>query len=152
VESAFLHVVGDAVSSVGVIIAALVIGATGWQWVDPLVSVLIGIMIMLSSWRVLKSSLHILVEGVPEGMSIQEVARVLTDTPGVGEVHDLHVWSVCSGHIALSAHVTLASGRADSGLVMMEMKRRLHDQFDIEHTTIQIEAAEAREDHLIQVD
>lgn len=139
VRSAFLHVVGDAISSMGVIVAAVIIWRTGWMWVDPLMSVLIGILILISSWRVLKSSLHILVEGVPEGMSIVKVGQTMGDVAGVQEVHDLHVWSLCSGHIALSAHVVLDDQSLAASEGMMTELKRLLSASGIEHTTIQFE-------------
>jgi cobalt-zinc-cadmium efflux system protein len=139
VKSAFLHVLGDAISSVGVILAALIIWKTGWQWVDALTSVLIGVIILLSSWRILKSSLHILVEGVPEGITLSKVGKAMETVPGVTGVHDLHIWNICSGHIALSAHVVTANQPlADGNGMMKELKRRL-SAFGIEHTTIQFE-------------
>jgi cobalt-zinc-cadmium efflux system protein len=139
VRSAFLHVVGDAVSSVGVILAAGVIWFTGWVWVDPLMSVLIGILILFSSWRVLKSSLHILIEGVPEELSAEKIVQSMAGVSGVQDVHDLHVWSICSGHIALSAHVITENlPLAESDGIMVELKQRLA-KFGIEHTTIQFE-------------
>lgn len=148
VHSAFLHVLGDAISSVGVILAAILIGFTGWQWLDPLTSVLIGLMILFGSVRLLRASLHILVEGVPEDVSLEEIGQAMASTPGIAEIHDLHVWSLCSGHIALSAHATLARDNASanhhpfgSGMVILELKRRLREQFGIEHTTIEIENA-----------
>ena len=142
VKSAFLHVVGDAVSSVGVIVAAILIGATGAPWIDPLMSVLIGLIIVVSSGRVLKSSLHILVEGVPEGLSLDRIGEALSAAPAVTEVHDLHVWSLCSGHVALSAHVVVSDqSLRDTGPVMNELKQRLQNNFGIEHTTIQFECA-----------
>jgi cobalt-zinc-cadmium efflux system protein len=140
-RSAFLHVVGDAVSSVGVIVAAIVIWRTGWAWVDPLMSALIGVLILFSSWRVLKSSLHILVEGVPEGISLEMVGQAIGEAASVNEVHDLHVWSLCSGHIALSAHVVTSDQPLyKSDGLMADLKRRLL-KFGIEHTTIQFEYA-----------
>ncbi len=149
VRSAFLHVVGDAVSSVGVILAAGVIWYTGWAWVDPLTSVLIGVLILFSSWRVLKSSLHILVEGVPEGLSVEKIGQSMAEVSSVQSVHDLHVWSICSGHIALSAHVITENlPLAESGSIMTDLKKRLA-RFGIEHTTIQFEcAACGQETHL----
>jgi cobalt-zinc-cadmium efflux system protein len=139
VRSAFLHVVGDAVSSVGVIVAAGVIWFTGWEWVDPLMSVFIGVIIVLSSWRVLKSSLHILVEGVPEHLSVEKIGASMAGVPGVKDVHDLHVWSICSGHVALSAHIITADQTiTDSGAIIAELKKRLA-HFGIEHTTLQLE-------------
>jgi len=141
-HSAFLHVVGDAISSVGVILAAIIISLTGAVWVDPLVSVLIGVLILFSGYRVLRSSLHILIEGVPEGLSIQQVANLMSQVAGVNSVHDLHVWSICSGHIALSAHIVLAAEveHAAPLPVMAQLQQQLLDKFGIEHTTIQIDA------------
>ena len=142
VRSAFLHVVGDALASVGVILAAGIIWLTGWQWVDPLMSMLIGLIIVVSSWRVLKSSLHILVEGVPEGLSIKDVGQSMASVPGVLDVYDLHIWSICSGHIALSAHVTIADQQLTaSDSIMIALKERLA-KFGIEHTTIQFECSD----------
>ncbi len=139
VRSAYLHVLGDAISSVGVIVAAALIWWTGWTWLDPLMSVFIGILIVVSSWRVLKGSLHILVEGVPEHLSIEKISQSMASVPGVLDVHDLHVWSICSGHIALSAHVLTADQKiTDGDGIMTELKARLR-KFGIEHTTIQFE-------------
>lgn len=142
IKSAYLHVLGDAISSFGVILAALVIWRTGWQWVDPLMSILIGVLILVSSWRVLRSSLHILVEGVPEGLSLNDVGNTMSSIPGVIEVHDLHIWSICSGHVSLSAHVIVEDQTTQSNAAMMAaLKHVLHEHFDIEHTTIQFECA-----------
>jgi cobalt-zinc-cadmium efflux system protein len=97
VHSAFLHVVGDALSSVGVIIGGVIMLFTGWVIIDPIISVLICIFLFIGSWRVLRSSIHILFEGTPEGLSLSEVARAIADVDGVHNVHDLHIWSICSG-------------------------------------------------------
>ena len=139
-HSAFLHVVGDAISSVGVIAAGLIIWRTGWYWVDPVASVLIGALIVVSAVRVLRSSLHILVEGVPEGMDIKHIGETMQAVPAVAEVHDLHVWSICSGRIALSSHIVLDNEtlRRPSE-VLMELKQQLSARYGIEHTTIQFE-------------
>jgi cobalt-zinc-cadmium efflux system protein len=143
-HSAYLHVVGDAISSIGVILAAVIITLTGQMWVDPLVSMLIGTLILFNGYRVLRSSLHILVEGVPEGLSVQQVADLIGQVVGVNSVHDLHVWSICSGHIALSAHIVLASGldKAASLPVMAQIQQQLLEKFGIEHTTIQIDSSD----------
>jgi cobalt-zinc-cadmium efflux system protein len=146
IRSAFLHVLGDAVSSVGVIVAAVVIMLTGWEWVDPLMSVGIGVLIVFNSWRVLKGTVHILAEGVPEGVALSEVGNTFTTTPGVSSLHELHVWSLCSLHVALSAHVVLDDmSPASSADVMAELKRRLHDSFGIDHTTIQFELVQCEQ-------
>jgi cobalt-zinc-cadmium efflux system protein len=139
VKSAFLHVLGDAAASVGVILAALIIMQTGWFWVDPLMSVLIGLLILVSAWRVLRSSLHILVEGVPEGIDLNRVVEVITGTPGVSNLHDLHVWNICSMNVALSAHVILDRDNLKSRNLVMETLRTRLSGLGIEHITIQFE-------------
>jgi cobalt-zinc-cadmium efflux system protein len=138
VSSAFLHVLGDAVSSVGVIIAAILIQLTGANWLDPVISILIGILIIFSSFRVLRSSLHILVEGVPEGLSLARITNEIKTIQGVASIHDLHVWNICSGTVALSAHVVVSDGISTAS-ILNKIKTLLHDDFSIEHTTIQIE-------------
>jgi cobalt-zinc-cadmium efflux system protein len=140
VRSAFLHVLGDALASVGVIVAGLVIVLTGWTVVDPLVSVLIGVIILVGSGNVLRQSLHILVEGVPRGLTATEVAGAMHDVAGVSEVHDLHVWTLSPGYIALSAHVVLDDqSLSEAQTIMEDLKAALSEQFGIEHTTIQFE-------------
>jgi cobalt-zinc-cadmium efflux system protein len=139
VKSAFLHVLGDAAASVGVILAALIILKTGWQWVDPVMSVVIALLILFSSWRVLKSSVHILVEGVPEDIQLPRVYEAMQTTPGVADVHDLHVWNICSMNVALSAHVVLKDDQLKaSPKILKELRSRLAKQ-GIEHITIQFE-------------
>lgn len=139
-HSAFLHVLGDAISSVGVILAAVIIGLTGWEWMDPAMSVLIGLIILVSSFRVLRSAVHILVEGVPEGLSLATIKSAINGVPGVTGTHDLHVWNICSGHVALSAHVVLPEASVSrQQTVMHELQNCLDRQFRITHTTIQIE-------------
>jgi cobalt-zinc-cadmium efflux system protein len=139
-RSAYLHVVGDAISSIGVIVAAVIIWRTNWYWVDPLVSTLIGALIVVSAWRVLRSSLHILIEGVPEGMDINRIGEVIQAVPAVEGVHDLHVWNICSGNVALSTHVVLRNNRDRTpNEVMDDLKQELSYKFGIEHTTIQFE-------------
>ncbi len=135
-RAAYLHVLGDAVSSVGVILAGILVSLTGWKWVDPVISVLIGGLILVSAYRVTRSSLHILIEGTPEGLSVDAVSSAMRQVPGVQEVHDLHVWSICSGNIALSAHVVPAGDGSDPLSGLQEVLRR---QFGIHHTTIQVD-------------
>ncbi len=103
IRSAFIHVIADALGSAGAILAALVILATGLNWVDPLVSVLIGFLILFSSWELLKESVHILMEGVPTGMQIRDIEETLLEQDCVCCVYDLHVWSITSNRHALSA-------------------------------------------------
>ncbi|HZU87341.1 MAG TPA: cation diffusion facilitator family transporter [Anaerolineaceae bacterium] len=135
-RAAYLHVVGDAISSVGVILAGILVSITRWQWVDPLISVMIGALIMISAYRVTRSSLHILIEGTPEGLSVEEISTAMRQVNGVEEVHDLHVWSICSGNIALSAHI-VAVQEFQSPLA--DIQEVLHRRFGIHHTTIQVD-------------
>jgi len=139
-RSAFLHVVGDALSSVGVIVAGVIILFTGWSWVDPLASVLIAAVILISSWRVLRDAVHILVEGVPGNLTISQVTNVMAAAPGVDSVHDLHLWTIGPGYLALSAHIVLADqALSETQQIMAGLKQMLRAQFGIEHTTIQFE-------------
>jgi len=139
-RAAFLHVLGDALASVGVIAVGVILLFVNITWLDPLVSVLIGVLILFSSGRVLKESVHILAEGMPDGMTATRVAETMLKVPGVSQVHDLHVWTVAPGYIALSAHVTLADqALSQTSEVLAALKKTLDEKFEIEHTTIQFE-------------
>jgi len=141
IRSAFIHVIADALGSAGAILAALVILTTGLNWVDPLVSVLIGFLILFSSWELLKESVHILMEGVPAGMQIRDIEQTLLEQDGVCCVYDLHVWSITSNRHALSAHVVLSDLTEDRHQVLKRLNAVLVDKFHIDHTTIQIETS-----------
>jgi len=148
VHSAYLHVLGDLISSVGVIVAALLIRLTGARWIDPFISILIGVIILVSAYRVLRRSLHILNEGVPEGLSIGEIKRSITALPEIDAVHDLHVWNLGAEQVALSAHILLLpGGLAQQAAVMEHVKRMLAADFGIEHTTLQFEEMHCGEVH-----
>jgi len=138
VHSAFLHVVGDALGSVGAMIAALVMLSTGWYLADPLISFLIGGLILYTSWGLIKESADILMQSVPRGISLDEVQNAMESITRVLKVHDLHVWSVTSGVFTLSAHAVI-NGDQDFHQVLSEMEIILRDKFDIRHTTIQLE-------------
>lgn len=139
-RSAFWHVLGDALASVGVIGGAILIALTGWYVVDPILSVLIALLILGGAWRIFRESLHILVEGSPAGIRTRDVAAAIGAVPGVRNVHDLHIWSVGPGYTSLSAHVVLEDqALAQTQGIMESIKQRLHDQFGIEHTTVQFE-------------
>jgi cobalt-zinc-cadmium efflux system protein len=141
-RSAFLHVLGDALSSVGVIVAGVVILFTGWTWVDPAAGILISIIILFGAWRILKEVVHILNEGAPEGASAAEVAAAMAAVPGVVEIHDVHVWAIEANYRVMSAHVVLSDKRlSETNLVMDALKEIAAHKFDIEHTTIQFECA-----------
>ena len=139
-RSAFLHVVGDALASVGVIAGGAIILLTGWYVVDPLISAFIGLIILGGSWRVLRSSVHILFEGTPEGIAIADVAQAMGQVAGILDVHDLHLWSICSGYPALSAHVLVPNASCEATTAQMRtLKQTLGERFNIRHTTIQFE-------------
>jgi cobalt-zinc-cadmium efflux system protein len=139
-NSAYLHVIGDAVSSVGVIIAGLAIWLTGALWLDPLISIFIGIMIAASSYRVLRRAIHILLEGTPDGISINEIVAAIGQIHGVADIHDLHVWNICSGHVSLSAHVALTPEGCSNQIDILNLIREmLLSKFSMDHVTIQIE-------------
>jgi cobalt-zinc-cadmium efflux system protein len=144
VHSAFLHVLADTMGSVGTIAAGIIMLLTGWYLADPIISVLIGFLILLSSWRVLKESVMVLMEGTPNHIDVNEIETVIKNLPGVLNFHDLHVWTVTSGFISLSVHVNLRDCQSveHSQSILKELRDVLHERFGIEHTTIQIEQGE----------
>ncbi len=148
VHSAYLHVLGDLISSIGVIIAALLIRLTGERWIDPFMSVLIGAIILVSAYRLLRKSLHILIEGVPEGLSLQQLHQSIASVSEVDTVHDLHVWNLGSNQVALSAHIVLsAEFFSQQPLVLEKIKSLLAAEYDIHHTTLQFEETRCGEGH-----
>jgi cobalt-zinc-cadmium efflux system protein len=136
VDAAFRHVLADAAGSIGVIVAALVIVTTGWAPIDPLLSLLIAALIVLGAWGILRESVRVLLEAAPEGMDVDEIGRAIADHPGVREVHDLHVWSITSGFVALSAHVVV-DDEIDCHVCQRGVAAMLGERFGIEHTTLQ---------------
>jgi cobalt-zinc-cadmium efflux system protein len=137
-RGAFLHVIGDLLGSVATIVAALVIAFTGWYAADPLLSVLIGGLVVFGAWSLLRESVDVLLEAAPRGMVIADVRRAMDAVPGVAGVHDLHVWTVTSGLTALSAHVETAN-LADWETCMQSLATMLREQFGIAHATLQPE-------------
>lgn len=151
VRSAFLHVIGDAAASVGVIIGGLVIYFTHWYLVDAIISVGIGAIIFFGAWRVLRESAHILMEGAPRGMSAQEVAETIRSIEGVNEVHHLNLWTICSHIIALSAHVDVKPEfRDEQSHVLLSIEEELFERHHISHTTLQAECTRCVEGPLIK--
>lgn len=138
VRAAFLHVLADMLGSVGVMVAALIILTTGWLYADPLVSVFIGLVILVSSWRVLREATEILLEATPSGTDADEVAQAMRGVPGVTAVRDLHIWTITSGFPALSAHV-LVGDDEDCHMRRRDLGRMLAERFSIGHTTLQVE-------------
>jgi cobalt-zinc-cadmium efflux system protein len=138
VNAALRHVIADLLGSFGVAVAAVVILATGWLQADALVSILIGVLILASSWSILRDATTILLEAAPKGIETRAVGRRLAGAPGVVEVHDLHIWTITSGFPALSAHV-LVGGGEDCHRRRRELESLLGDEFGIEHTTLQVD-------------
>ena len=138
VRAAFYHVLGDAAGSIGAIAAAVVMLATGWYLADPLISVLIGVLIVFAAGVLLRESLTVLLEVAPPHINPRAVEDALLDMPGVAGLHDLHIWTVTSGLVALSCHCEL-SGEEDSDAVLSALCDMLHERFGIHHVTIQPE-------------
>ena len=138
VRGAFYHVLGDLLGSVGAIAAGIIMLTTGWFLADPLASVIIGLLVVFGAARLLRESLAVLLETVPSHIDPRKVETALTATPGVVGLHDLHIWTVTSGLVALSCHCELA-GERDSDEVLAELCDMLHERFEIHHVTIQPE-------------
>lgn len=144
VQGAFLEVVADLLGSLGVLIAGSIIWATGWGYADPIFSIGIGIFVVPRTLRLMSRAVHVLMEGAPTDLDVAEVERVMMNVSGVQTIHDLHVWSITSGVVSLSAHARIddiAKGDDVLELLGQELARR----FNIHHTTIQIERSERAE-------
>ena len=137
-RGAFLHMAADALVSLGVVLAGLVFLWTGWNWLDPAISLLIALVILLSTWGLLRQSLHLSMDGVPVAIEVAELNKTLSALPGVADVHDLHVWAMSSAQTALTVHLVMPCGHPGD-VFISDLARQLHDDFAIEHTTIQIE-------------
>ena len=149
-RSAFLHVLGDFLSSIGLVIAGVVIYFTNWLYTDHIVAAIIGISIMFGSVRVLKDASHILFEGVPQWLDFNKVADALKGVPGVKDIHHLHIWCICSNLISLSSHVLIDSkDRERSDEIIRELNKVLREKFCITDTTIQLDELVTPEDTLI---
>ncbi len=142
VRGAYLEVVGDLIGSVGVIVAAAIIGLTGWAYADPIVAVVVAVMILPRTVALGRSAIRILVQAAPERLDITQVRARLAAVPGVCDVHDLHVWTLTSGMDVASAHLLLDPS-AELGTVLTVAREALHADFDIDHATLQVEPAGA---------
>ena len=140
VRGAYLEVWSDMLGSLGVLIGATLIHFTGWTWIDPLVAVLLGLWVLPRTWVLLGQATHVLMQGVPSGVDVDAVRTAILAVPEVSEVHDLHVWALGSNRPILTAHVVLAEGDNDPDAVRARVADALHDGFDIEHATLQMEA------------
>jgi cobalt-zinc-cadmium efflux system protein len=137
-RGAWLHVMGDLLGSVAAIIAGVLIITLGWMWADAATSVVISLIIIFGAWRLILDSVNVLLEGTPRHIDIEAVETAIMETPGVAGVHDLHIWTISSGIDALSAHISHDDTISHSDL-LVQVRKRLHDEFHIDHLTIQME-------------
>jgi cobalt-zinc-cadmium efflux system protein len=140
VRGAYFEVVADALGSVGVIVAAAVMWATGWGWVDPVIGAGIGLFILPRAWRLGRDAVRILVQAAPEGVDLTALTAALVGIDGVADVHDLHVWTLTSDMDVLTAHLGIAAG-VDAQSVLQQARTLLAEQFDLQHATLQVETA-----------
>jgi cobalt-zinc-cadmium efflux system protein len=142
IRSAFLHMAMDAGVSLGVVIAAALIAVTGRQWLDPAASLVIALVILLSTWRLLRDALTMALHGVPSTIDPRAVRDHLAASTGVAAVHDLHIWPMSTTETALTCHLVMPGGHPGDQ-VLVDLAETLHHRFGIEHTTIQIELGDA---------
>lgn len=149
IRGAYVHMLGDAISAAGVVVAGLIVASTGSYIADPIVSMLIGVFILWSSWGILKESVNVLLEGIPEGMIMANLESTIGSVHGVLAVHDLHVWTIGSGVVCCSCHIMVAEQSIRSGeQVLRAVKEELRHHFGITHTTIQVEVEGCAEDDM----
>lgn len=139
IRGAFLHMAADALVSLGVVIGGALYLWQGWTWIDPAMSLAIAVVIVVGTWDLFKQSLHLLFDGVPEGIDLQAVRALLLRLPGVADVHDLHVWAMGTSQVALTAHLVLSDPAADLTAVLCAAEEELHEHFEIRHATLQLE-------------
>lgn len=145
VKAAYLEVLSDLLSSLGVVGAGVVMLATGWYRVDPIVSAAIGLFIVPRTWALLKQAVHVLMEGTPSHVNMTALEEAMKLVEGVRAVHDLHVWTITSGVDALSAHVTI-SGAVSGDSTLLSLRSTLTERFGIDHVTLQLEVESCGED------
>ena len=139
VKGAYLEVWSDMLGSIGVIAGALIIYFTRWSWVDSLIAVAIGLWVLPRTWKLLKESLNILLEGVPQGLKLAEIETAILEVPGVSAIHDLHVWAITSGKVSLTAHVVVDRPEGEVSSLLDGLRRMLVERFEIHHSTMQLE-------------
>lgn len=141
IRGAFLHLVADAAVSVGVVLAGIAIIATGWLWFDPAVSLIVTVVIVAGTWQLLQESLNLITDAVPAGIEPLAVRTYLAELPGVSGVHDLHIWAMSTTETALTVHLVMPAGPPGDAF-LARVVRELHDNFSIEHATLQVETGD----------
>jgi cobalt-zinc-cadmium efflux system protein len=151
VRGAWLHLVSDALGSVGAITSGVLVWTMGWMWADAAVSILISALVLYSAWHLLRAAVDVLLESVPSHIDLEEVRSAMLAVPGVEEVHDLHVWTITTGMDALSGHVVVGEPgeRRPSAEILAELHRELGERFGLAHTTIQIEPRGFQEERCV---
>ena len=151
VRGAWLHMLTDALGSVGAILGGAAVWVFGWRWADPAVSVAIAVLVLWSSWHLLRESVGVLLEGTPPHIDLEAVRAAMLDVDGVDEVHDLHVWTITSGLDAMSGHVVVGERalRRASGEILADLHCVLHERFGLHHLTIQIEPRDFEEQRCV---
>lgn len=139
IRGAFLHMVGDALVSLAVVVGGALYVWQGWAWIDPVMSLTIAVVIVLGTWGLFRQSLHLLFDGVPANIDLTAVHQRLLGLPGVTELHDLHVWAMGTTDIALTAHLVLSDSSADTSALLHQAEHELHTHFEIRHVTLQLE-------------
>ncbi len=140
IRGAFLHMAADALVSVGVVLAGGLYLWQGWTWIDPVVSILIALVVVLGTWSLFRRSLHLLFDGVPDGIDVTAVRQSLLNLAGVATVHDLHVWAMSTADNALTAHLVVDSDAVDRDALLEQAVDMLHEQFELRHASLQIES------------
>jgi len=140
-RAAFLHLVGDAMTSVAVILSGAIVYFWGWSYADPVVSILVSLWIVRVAFGIIRSAVSVLMEGTPEGIELDQVEQAILSVPGVASLHDLHLWSISSTEYAMSAHVELAdTALSEIGTVLTAVKEKLAHNFGIGHATLEAES------------
>jgi cobalt-zinc-cadmium efflux system protein len=142
IRATFQHMIADAMVAVGVILAGIGILLTHWLWLDPLLSIIISILIILSTWSLLKDSFHLAIDGVPNNIDERVIRTYLVECSGVSEIHDLHIWNMSISETALTAHLVMPGGHPGDGF-LVQICQELSDRFQIQHTTLQVEVGDS---------
>ena len=149
IRGAFLHMAADALVSLGVVISGALYLQWQWNWLDPVVSLIIVVVVVISTWSLFYKSLHLLFDGVPDNIDATAVKQLLADIPNVTSVHDLHIWAISTTQNALSAHVVIADGELDRDHLLEQISKQLQQQENLNHITVQVESEDAAENCLL---
>ncbi len=138
IRAAYLHMAADAAISLGVVVAGIAIMLTGWLWLDPVISLVISVVILLGTWSLLRDSINLSIDAVPQGINVAEIKNYLLSLENISDIHDLHVWALSTTETALTVHLVTSSDIIDNTF-LQEVQEYLHQHFNIAHATIQVE-------------